>query len=398
MGGSFPQRLGSQSEESSDRVLSASGTPYGDLTTVDRDNRISISSDVPESEQRNLMTANVSLIPEDSVYRLRANASVESLETVKQLQYSPGYIGEIGIAIQIPEAPTGDQEVRWGYWGGDDGAYFGWDSTSPFVQEIRNGTRGDKIRPDEWTNDTSGATVERLLKRGAITRQLLALYNFGGIVFEIYDRDDQQRLEAKTVHNLSTESGTTLSRQNNPLRVEVDNPDAEDFDVFLADRQATIRGQFTASNRVKSQELTDVSLSGETWVPVLTIRIKEPFDTVDVEVLQLSSLSTEDIFVQFRSGAGSTADGDYAPPDNVDPAETAIEVDTTPTADIADGFHRIQRLLPGGGQGNAPTPLGEFETADLEVKRDRPMTVFVKTTGAEGGTLSAANLNWEESW
>jgi len=106
-------------------VLKASGSPYGDLTVVDRDNRISISSDAPLSEQRDNYTAGVSHLADESVIRIRANASTERITTVEQLAYSPGYTGEVGLALQVPEAPTGDQVVRWGYFGDDDGIRWG---------------------------------------------------------------------------------------------------------------------------------------------------------------------------------------------------------------------------------------------------------------------------------
>jgi len=380
------------------KILKDTATPYGDITAVDRDNRISISSDHPLSEQRDRLTAGVERLPEDSVIRLRANDSTESIETVDQLQYSPGYVGETGMAIQIPQEPTGDQEVRWGYWGGDDGVYWGWDATSPYVERIRNRTRQGKDRPGDWSGDTPARTVVEQLKRGAITRQQLALYNFGSVGHEIYDRDSGEELRNNTVHNSAPATGTTLSRQNNPLRVEVSNPAAEDFDVFLADRQATIRGQFTASNRSKGDFRTDVSLDGTTWVPIMTLRIKDDYDTIDIELLDLQIFVSDNILVQFRSGAGSTTDADYDTPQNIDAAETAMEVDRSPTASITDGFHRFQRGAPGGGQGNVPTPLGEFDTTDLGVKNDRPVTVFVRLVEGTGGTLSLMNLNWEETW
>jgi hypothetical protein len=42
-------------------ALTDTATPYGDLTTVDRDNRISISSDVPLSQQRDEYTDGVTV-------------------------------------------------------------------------------------------------------------------------------------------------------------------------------------------------------------------------------------------------------------------------------------------------------------------------------------------------
>jgi len=378
------------------KTLENSGTPYGDLTTVDRDNRIDVSAEYPLSEQVDNATAGVTRIDADSVFRIRANASTESLETVEQLQYTPGYIGEIGIALQIPTAPTGSQEIRWGYWNGTNGAYFGWDATGVFVEAIRNGNRQGKIYEDGW-NEQANIDAEQALKNGAITREILALYNFGSVGFELFDRDEGSReLVNKQVHNLSVDGSTTLSQQNLPLRVEVDNPDASDLDVFVADRQATVRGNFTESRRVKGDTLTSVALSGTTWVPVVTIRQKAAFESIDVGVFSLKLKADTDLFIQFRSDAGSTTDGDYATPANIDAGETAIEIDKTPTGAIGDGYHRYQTLIEGGT--GSKTTLGGFDDIDLELKRTKPFTMFARTTSATGGNISALAFNWEESW
>jgi len=399
MAGTVPQRTGSEADEDSEQTLDDSGTPYGDLTVVDRDNRFDVSAEYPLSEQADLATAGVTRIPEDSVFRLRANASTESLETVDILQYSPGYIAETGMALQIPVAPTGDQEVRWGYWDGSDGAYWGYDATGVFVEAQRNGTRQDKVYSDDWNGADTPVDAAEILQNGGISRVIAALYNYGSVGFELFERGGSTKeLGKQSVHNLSVDGQTTLSKQNLPLRMEVDNPAAEDFDVFLADRQATIRGNFTDRRRLKGEERTGVSLSGTDWVPVLTIRKKAGFESIDVGVFSLAVLASDPVYLQWRSDAGSTTHADYDTPTDVDASETAVEVDTTPTGAITDGFYRYQDLFPGGGQGNNATPLGNIDGVDLSLKRDRPFTLFARRVSGTGGTINAIMQNWEESW
>ena len=378
------------------KILADSNTPYGDLTVVDRDNRISVSAETPLSEQEDFTTSGVSHLPSESAYRIRANAGTESIETVDDLQYIPGYIAEIGIALQIPEAPTGDQEVRWGYFDESDGAYFGWDSTGVFVETLRNGTRQGKVYQDGWNNGAELDPTEPL-QNGTITRLILALYNYGSLGFELYDRDDEtQALNSNILHNEKLEGETTLSSQDNPIRVEVANPDATDFDVFVADRQATVRGQFTPNRRIKGERRTDVELSGTTWVPILSFRRKDGFETINTDLFDVSVKPDEDIFIQVREDAGSTTDADYATPQNVNASETAVVVDTSPTAEIGDGYYAFQTQFDGGQ--NNRSVLGRLEDVDLELKNTRPMTVFARTVSATGGNLDAFNLNWAENW
>ena len=372
--------------------LKASGTPYGDLTTVDRDNRIDLTAEFPLSEQNDIVTSGVTHDPTESVYRIRANASTESLETVDTLQYTPGYIAEVGVAIQIPEAPTGSQEVRWGYWNDTNGVYFGLDSEGVFAEQLRTGTRLGKERGLVGDFD-----IEQVIQNGSITRLILALYNYGSIGFQLFSKQGQDDiLDQNTVFEQNIDGQTTLAQQNLPIRIEVDNPDSSDFDVFVADRQATVRGQFTASRRLKSESLDNVSLNGTTWVPIMTIRKKTGFETVTVGVFNIDTIPSDDIYLQIRSNAGSDTDGDYATPSNIGAEETAIEVDTTPTASISDGFHRYQTTLT-GGQG-ASTTLGQVENVDVELDRDRPFTLFARKVSGSGGTLEGTTFGWAENW
>lgn len=377
-------------------VLEKSGTPYGDLTVVDRDNRIDVSSENPLSDQADFFTSGVSHDEPNSRYRIRANASTESLETIDSMQYTPGYIAEVGISLQIPVAPTGNQEVRWGYFDSSDGVYFGWDSEGIFIERLRNGTREGKTYEEEWS---SGATVDvaQELQNGTIALIELALYNYGNIGFDIYNQNpDTNALQANKVHNEDVEGSTTLSSQDNPIRVEVSNPDTTDFDVFVADRQATVRGQFTPNRRIKGERRTSVSLSGTTFVPILSFRRKDGFETINTELFDLATKPDSDIYLQVREDAGSTTDADYATPTDVSASETGVEVDTTPSASIGDGYFVYQTQLDGGKKNEEA--FNRLEDVDLQLKNSRPMTVFARTVSATGGNLTSFNLNWAENW
>ena len=377
-------------------ILNKSGTPYGDLTVVDRDNRIDVTSESPLSDQIDFFTSGVSHDPINSRYRLRANDSTESLQTIDDLQYTPGYIAEVGISLQIPEAPTGNQEVRFGYFDSDDGVYFGWDSDGVFVERLRNGSRIGKTYREDWTAGEN-VNVEQQLHNGTIALIELALYNYGTIGFDIYDQDRVTNgLQANKVHNADVPGTTTLSSQDNPIRVEVSNPDTSDFDVFVADRQATVRGNFTPNRRIKGERRTDVSLDGTTWVPIISFRRKESFKTINTDLFDLAAKPDEDIFVQIREDAGSTTDGDYAAPQDVNADETAVEVDTSPTASITDGYYVFQGQFDGGERNRSV--LGRLDNVDVALKNTRPMTVYARTVSATGGNLTAFNLNWAENW
>lgn len=378
------------------RLLFSSQTDFQDSTVVDRENQFDLSSEYQLSEQNDITTAGVTHDATESEYRIRANGSTESLESVDVFRYIPGYIAEVGTAIRIPEAPTGDQEVRWGYWDGSSGAYFGWDSDGVFVETQRDGTRQGKTYEADW-NGESVADIEQQFADGMVTRLILALYNFGHVRYQLFTRDDTGRIEPKNVHRDAPTGSTTLTEQNNPIRVEVDNSSgSSDFDVFVADRQASLRGEFVPNQRLKGEQLTSVSLNGTTWTPILTLRKKSAFQGIAVNLFSMRAFADSDIIVMVRSDVGSETDSDYGTPSDLNAGETAVETDTSPSASVSDGFFRFRTLFEGGT--GAQSSFGEFEDIDLEEKRQRPMTIFARTVSGTGGTINAATLNWVEQW
>ena len=375
-------------------------TPFGDLTVVERTPLIDVSSDDPLTNQKDIWTSGVSHIKSESEYRIRANSSTESLETVQYLPYSIGYKAETGIALRVPNKPTGDQEMRWGYWDGNNGTYFGYDSEGVFTEFIRDGTRQGKTYGDGWAAETraSNVDVEAALNEGTVSRLGLSLYNHGEITFEVFPRNDENRQTRRVVHADSPRETTTLSQQNNPIRVEVDNPSSSDFDVFVADRQASIRGNTEASRRITSEFNTTASLDGTNWVPLISFRRKSGFNGTDVNLFSLDVQAVDDAILQLRSDVSLTG-ASWGAPSVVDSGETVLEADKSATdVDASTGYHRWLGGSEGGG-GPASTNLTRFENVDNSLKRERNLTLMVRALeGTTTSDIPYASLQMEESW
>lgn len=375
-------------------------TPFSDLTVVGRSPLIDISSDDPLTDQKDIWTDGVSHIKSESKYRLRANSSTESLETVQYLPYSIGYKSEVGIALRVPTAPTGDQEIRWGYWDGNNGAYLGFDSGGVFTEFIRDGTRQGKTYEDDWVSETrnSNVDVETALGEGVVTRLGLSLYNYGEITFEFFPRDDKNRQIRRVVHTGSPRETTTLSQQNNPIRVEVDNPSSSDFDVFVADRQAAVRGNTEASRRITTEFNTTGSLDGTNWVPLVSFRRKSGFNGTEVNVFSLDVQTADDAVLQLRSDVSLTG-ASWGSPSVVDSSETALEVDLSATdVDATSGYHRWMGGSA-GGSGVGETNLTNFDNVDNSLRRERNMTLMVRALeGTTTSDIPYVSLQMEESW
>jgi hypothetical protein len=113
-------------------------------------------------------------------------------------------------------------------------------------------------------------------------------------------------------------------------------------------------------------------------------------------LFDLATKPDSDIYLQVREDAGSTTDADYATPTDVNTSETGVEVDTSPSAAIGDGYYVYQTQLDGGKKNEEA--FNRLEDVDLKLKNSRPMTVFARTVSATGGNLTSFNLNWAENW
>lgn len=375
------------------RIFVQTGTDFNDLSVVNRQDLFGLSSEYPLSNQNDIASNGVTHNPSESEYRIRANDGTESLESVQQIRYAPGFVTETGSALRVPTAPTGDQEIKIGYWDGSDGVYLKWIDTGFYIETMRNGVVDSSVAASDW-NSQDVDSLEEKFKDGLVYRQILELYNQGQIKHELIFPGTSSRMENPTFHRTTPEEKTTLSSQNLPIRVEVTNPEVSDYDVYVANRQAAIRGRFNPEKRVKGDKLAGVSLNGTSWVPLMSFRKKQSFEAIAVELFDVTTLTDENVFLQIRSDVGSTTDSDYSPPDDVNSGETAIEVDKSPSADITDGDFRYETLITGGNKASA----GKFADVDLEDNRQRPFTIFMRTISANGGNLNGLTLNWTEQW
>lgn len=377
------------------RLLLGQNTVFDDQTTVERRTRIDLSSEYRLSEQNDDFSTGVSHLSNESEYRIRANNATEHLESIQRLRYNAQYPAQVGFSIRVPTLPNDNQDVKWGYWDGSDGVYWGLDATGPYIERERNGTTQGKVRESDW-NGTSIDT-ESILQEGVVAHIDLNLYNNGAIAFQLHPRDDKGRISPVTVHREAPTEETTLSRQNLPLRVEVDNTETTDYDVFVADRAASILGQTAATERVKGEHLIDVTLSGTSWVPVFSFRKKAGFEGTPVETFGLSVLASDDSIIQLRSDMALTG-ASWSTPTNVDSGETAIEVDTSAslTNDINNGY---QRWVDGfeGGTNNNPQ-FGATANIDLKLRGTRPMTLLARKVSGTGGSLPLVTARWTEDW
>jgi hypothetical protein len=388
------------------RRLNKAITSFDDLTVVDRQSIIDINSDFPLSNERSIYPdARVDHVPSESEYHVYTTATAgetTGFETVDRIRVVSGYAFEGAFSLRIPDDPTGEQDVRAGVWeAGESGAYVGLDATGPYVEMLRNGNRQGKVRPDGWNGEGTQTDVAQLLKDGCIVRIKPYLYNSGTVDVEAYESNDDGRLVSRTIHRFDPDGKSTWARQSNPLRIEVANgATAESFDVYVQDRQAARRGDFSANDRTKGDRRQGITVSDTGWEPLLSVRQKDGYDGVTVNFQSYRIAPQDDIILQVRSD--SLTDPDTLPwesPKNVDASETACEwlhTDHASAFGVNAGAWRFQDIITGGG-GISVNVAGR-DGVDTELRRDRPVTIAAQKRTAGDTTVDVAMASVVEGW
>jgi len=388
------------------RRLNKAITSFDDLTVVDRQSIIDINSDFPLSKERSIYPdARVDHVPSESEYHVFTTATageVTGFETVDRIRVVSGYAFEGAFSLRIPDDPAGEQDVRAGIWEpGESGAYVGLDNDGPYVEMLRGGTRQGKVRHDEWNGEGTQTDVADLLKEGCIIRIKPYLYNSGTVDVETYESNEQGRLVSRTIHRFDPDGKSTWARQSNPLRIEVANgATAEPFDVYVQDRQAARRGNFSANDRTKGDRRQGITVSDTGWEPLLSVRQKTGFEGVTVNLQSYRIAPQDDIILQVRGD--SLADPDalpWEPPQNVDPSETACEwlrSDHASAFGIDAGTWRFQDIITGGD--GVRVNVAARSGVDTEFRRDRPVTIAAQKRTVGDTSVDVAMASVVEGW
>ncbi|QGU00157.1 hypothetical protein SYNTR_1563 [Candidatus Syntrophocurvum alkaliphilum] len=329
------------------------------------------------------------------------------LESALRGRYEPGFAGEAGIGVRIPNMPIGNQVARWGLFDNQNGFFFGVDSNDIFVV-IRRGGVDTEIPRSAWNVDPldgtgpSGATLD--LSEGNIYQILFTWYGYGTIEFQVV-LPNPTTLAQKviTVHRYVPIGLTSIIDPNQPLRAEIDNDGtSESFDLFVGGREYTIIGKYTPTFRVTSERRTVTNVTS-TLRPVISFVRKAEFpatgrpNSVQVELEEINIISTTELSYQVL--LGGTIDGAFETfptvTTNIPNDETALLVNRT-SETITGGEVVFQGVTAGGGFFSRVVATAEL--LDFTLPIDATVTLAVADIGASGNNTVNAVFRVVESW
>lgn len=372
-------------------------TPFNENLSAQRTPIIQINASYDMSELRDTIkkAGNADIKSIHSEYELSLLGENDSavMATASRGRYVPGYAAEAGVGIRVPEMPTGDTEVYFGYLDFEfetqdikDGAVFGVDSEGTFIAIYQDGAQTDKIYKKDWNINPS---FDLDLSKGFILQILFVYYGYGPIWFRVVDPISERVVD---LHKYLKDGEPSIANSNLQVgaKVSQETNDTE-FKMYLSGRQFAVIGTPVFKVRTVSHLREDVNIPTENYVPVMSFRRQVGQKAVPVQIQEIETLTDNDVVVQWRVGADLSREEDQDPlewitPSGHDEDEVALEVNTNAdTIDMNTGIKVDEDIVLGGG-GPQAKQFEEDQTAS-DIPDEYIVTLCARSI--DGGAATA---------
>lgn len=265
------------------------------------------------------------------------------------------------MGLRIPTLPTGDATIKAGYWKGNTGMYFRFDSNGKWVVVENGGTIVEEKHQDDWNIDTlrgnkddtnNPSTAEFNIGNGHVLQIPFVYYGYGPVLFEVgLEQPDGQYL-LLPVHSFNRKDAITIDEPNLPITIEVDSgTTGQQLDCFVGGRQISTFGKQQGVSRDVGSYRLQQSVGG-TFEPLISFRHKTGWKNIIVRLSSLSIISDLDLVWRIRTG-GSLTGFSWGAPTDYTASEVATEWDISATE--SSGGHVIKHDLADGGNKNTLT-------------------------------------------
>ena len=349
-------------------------------------------------------------------YRLQsgtANSSVASIRTNQQGQYQSGAMGQAGIGVRIPTAPTSTAFCEWGYTDFTNGFYFGVDGTGKYVAYVTGGS-ATKVYQTNWNVDKldgTGASGDTLnLADGNVSQIDFTWYGYGDIEFSYLLLDSvTNKIVKTTCHRIKIIGSASVVDPNQPLMFRVGNGASTTTDVsmYIGGHQfAVVTGESHPQARKGGEILTSYTTALNTnWQPLIAFRKMANFNgranSVRVRLNSFIVAADNDMQIRYTVG-GTTSNLAWATPTGRTATETAVETKITTSgtalAASADGEPLDYAFVTAAGSGVTRSGDVELDT-DLTIGSTQEVILWIRRLTAGGAmVVKMASVTWTEEW
>jgi hypothetical protein len=338
-----------------------------------------------------------------------ANNSIASIQTNQRGQYQAGAMGQAGIGVRIPTAPTSTAFCEWGYTDFTNGFYFGADGTGKYVAYVTGGAV-TKVYQSAWNIDkldgtgTSGYTLD--LAGGYVSQIDFTWYGYGDIEFNYLVLDSATNKIVKTTcHRFKITGSASIIDPNQTLMFRVGNGASTTTNVsmYIGGHQFSIvDGNSVPQVRLGSELLTSYTLALNTnWQPLIAYRKRANFNGVRVRTENFEVAADNDLQMRYTLG-GVTSNLTWATPTGRTATETAVETKITTSGTAltvsSDGEPVEYKFVPTNGSGTNRVGSA-YLNAPINIGATQEVILWVRRLSASGAVVvKMAHLTWTEEW
>lgn len=342
-----------------------------------------------------------------------ANSSIASIQTNQMGQYQSGAMGQAGIGVRIPTAPTSTAFCEWGYTDFTNGFFFGVDGTGKYVAYVTGGV-ATKVYQANWNVDkldgtgASGYTLN--LADGNVSQIDFTWYGYGDIEFSYLVLDAATNKVVKTpCHRIKLTGSASVIDPNQPLMFRVGNGASTTTNVsmYIGGHQfSVVSGESHPQARTCGELLTSYTTATNTnWQPLIAFRKKATFNgranSIRVRLSSFSVSADSDMQIRYTIG-GTTSNLAWATPTGRTSTETAVETKITTSGTAltasADGEPMDYSFVSAAGSGNSRGGGVELDT-DMTIGASQEVILWVRRLSAAGAmVVKMASVIWTEEW
>lgn len=335
------------------------------------------------------------------------------LQTKKYGRYRSGDLSEVGIQVRFPtdlSGGTAGQDIIWGGFTSNNGLGWGVDGTGMYVFRRDGGTE-NKVYQSSWNRDrldgTDESGLDLDLSDGTVFHVLYGWYGSRPARFYAEVHDPKLNLNRLIeVHRIRVTGAPSVENPDLPIAVEVDNSGTSAAqDLFVGGRQYTlVGGGGPLDTRPVPAFVEGVSLSDDTWTPILAVQRKAQLNSRENTITAFLKRArvTADRRAIFRVEEDATIDEAnsalWSVPTGWDAGETAIEViRSTDTGGLTVG---AAGLPTGRGNVVADRPAASSATIQQEIAlgKEMPVVLYVQRQTANATSIYYGQMEVDEQW
>lgn len=237
-----------------------------------------------------------------------------TITSIERVPYCGHCMNEACLGIRIPQTLSNNQYIQFGLYDTNNGFYFKYTSNGLGVGYRYNGTDSNFTQSNLNIDKLDSNGISSVLlqpTKGYVYSIRVSGNNSRVIDFGLYSKSKYGDQRFTLIHRLHTNefaNGVSILNGNLPFNTEIyNNGTLGSNNVYLGERTFAIYGDFQQDLRQNSVYVSGVVVnSSNTFVPIISLRKKTAFLTLNTYLTSIDTIATTPQIIQITSGSSLT--------------------------------------------------------------------------------------------